>query len=627
MSLDGATAPDPAVLAAMNETLLHRGPDSDGSVIDGPCGLAMRRLSIIDLAGGDQPIANEDGRIKVVQNGEIYNYRELMEELRGRGHTFSTHSDTEVLVHLYEERGPSFVEALRGMFAIAIWDGREQRLLLARDRFGIKPLYYRVAGGTVSFASELKALLRQPGFSRDIDPEALESFLAFNSIPSPLTIFKEARKLPAGHVLVAERGDVTISRFARPEPASADKVRTEGDDVLAEELRDRLRDSVRAHLVSDVPVGVLLSGGIDSAALTALAAGESGYRVSTFSIGFEESSFDELRQARLVAERYGTDHHELVLRPDAIDLLPRLVEAFDEPFGDSSALPTYLVSRLAADTVKVVLSGEGGDELFGGYYTYVADRLAPRLGRAAPLLRPLVDLLPSSSEKVSFDYKAKRFMRGAHLPPVERHHAWKEIFSPEAQDDLLAGDRISDPVDAYRARYAETEGAPELARLQDLDLGIYLVDDLLVKTDRASMAHSLEARVPFLDTEVADLALALETRQKVRGLSKKRLLRRAVEPLVPREIVRGRKQGFSIPVAAWLRGDLEPFARDVLSPETIERQGCLRPEAVTRVLDEHVSGKEDLSRQIWGLLSFTLWFDRYAREPATAVAGSTGGAE
>jgi asparagine synthase (glutamine-hydrolysing) len=627
VSLDGATAPDPAVLAAMNETLLHRGPDSDGSVIDGPCGLAMRRLSIIDLAGGEQPIANEDGRIQVVQNGEIYNYRDLREELRGRGHTFRTHSDTEVLVHLYEERGPAFVEALRGMFAIAIWDSRESRLLLARDRFGIKPLYYRVAGGTVSFGSELKALLRQPGFSREIDPQALESFLAFNSIPSPLTIFKEARKLPAGHTLIAERGEVRVARFARPAPAPADQVTNEGDEALAAELRDRLRDSVRAHLVSDVPVGVLLSGGIDSAALTAMAAGESGYRVSTFSIGFEESSFDELGQARLVAERYGTDHHELVLRPDAVDLLPRLVEAFDEPFGDSSALPTYLVSQLASGTVKVVLSGEGGDELFGGYYTYVADRLAPRLGRAAQLLRPLVDLLPSSSEKVSFDYKAKRFMRGAHLPPVERHHAWKEIFSPEAQDDLLAGDRISDPVDAYRARYAETEGAPELARLQDLDLGIYLVDDLLVKTDRSSMAHSLEARVPFLDTEVADLALALETRQKVRGLSTKRLLRRAVEPLVPKEIVRGRKQGFSIPVAAWLRGDLEPFARDVLSPETIERQGCLRPEAVTRVLGEHVSGREDLSRQIWGLLSFTLWFDRYAREPATAVAGSTGGAE
>ena len=625
VSLDGATAPDPAALAAMNETLVHRGPDSDGSVIDGPCGLAMRRLSIIDLAGGDQPIANEDGRIQVIQNGEIYNYRHLRDELEGRGHTFSTHSDTEVLVHLYEERGPAFVEALRGMFAIAIWDSRENRLLLARDRFGIKPLYYRVADGMVSFASELKALLRQPGFSREIDPQALESFLSFNSIPSPLTIFKEGRKLPAGHILVAERGEVTISRFARPTPAPAGEVRREGDDALAAELRDRLRDSVRAHLVSDVPVGVLLSGGIDSAALTAMAAGESGYRVSTFSIGFEESSFDELDNARLVAKRYGTDHHELVLRPDAVDLLPRLVEAFDEPFGDSSALPTYLVSQLAADTVKVVLSGEGGDELFGGYYTYVADRLAPRVGRAAPFLRPLVELLPSSSEKVSFDYKAKRFVRGAHLPPVERHHAWKEIFSPEAQEELLNEPRISDPLDVYRARYAETEGAPALARLQDLDLGIYLVDDLLVKTDRASMAHSLEARVPFLDTQVAELALALDTRQKVRGFSKKRLLRRAVEPLLPREVVRGRKQGFSIPVAAWLRGDLEPFARDVLSPETVERQGCLSPEAVTQVLDEHVSGREDLSRQIWGLLSFTLWFDRYAREPAAAAAGTGGG--
>ena len=620
VSLDGATAPDPAALAAMNETLLHRGPDSDGSVIDGPCGLAMRRLSIIDLAGGDQPIGNEDGRIQVIQNGEIYNYRELMDELRGRGHTFSTHSDTEVLVHLYEERGPAFVEALRGMFAIAIWDARHGRLVLARDRFGIKPLYYRVAGGQLSFASELKALLRQPGFSREIDPSALESFLAFNSIPAPLTIFSEARKLPAGHTLVAERGEVEIHRYARPTPVPADEVRGEGDEALAEELRGRLRDSVRAHLVSDVPVGVLLSGGIDSATLTALAAAESGYRVSTFSIGFEEQSFSELELARLVAKRYDTDHHELILRPDAVDLLPRLVEAFDEPFGDSSALPTYLVSQLASDTVKVVLSGEGGDELFGGYYTYVADRLAPRVGRAAPLLRPLVERLPSSSEKVSFDYKAKRFVRGAHLPPVERHHAWKEIFSADAQDELLSSPRISDPIDVYRARYAETEGAQDLARLQDLDLGIYLVDDLLVKTDRASMAHSLEARVPFLDPVVAELALALETKQKVRGFSKKRLLRRAAAPLIPREIIRGRKQGFSIPVAAWLRGDLGPFARDVLSPETIERQGYLDPVAVTRVLEDHVSGREDLSRQIWGLLNFTLWFDRYAREPAGSGA-------
>jgi asparagine synthase (glutamine-hydrolysing) len=413
---------------------------------------------------------------------------------------------------------------------------------------------------------------------------------------------------------------VELTRYARPTPVPADQVRGEREEALAEELHARLRDSVRAHLVSDVPVGVLLSGGIDSAALTALAAAESGYQVSTFSIGFEEQSFDELEQARLVANQYGTDHHELVLRPDAIDLLPKLVEAFDEPFGDSSALPTYLVSQLAADKVKVVLSGEGGDELFGGYYTYVADRLAPRVGRAAPLLRPLVERLPSSSERVSFDYKAKRFVRGAHLPPVERHHAWKEIFSLDAQDELLSAPRTTDPLDVYRARYAETEGSQELARLQDLDLGIYLVDDLLVKTDRASMAHSLEARVPFLDPVVAELALALETRQKVRGFSKKRLLRRAAAPLLPKEIIRGRKRGFSIPVAAWLRGDLAGFARDVLSPETVERQGYLDPSAVTRVLDDHIAGREDLSRQIWGLLNFTLWFDRYAREPTEAAA-------
>src|SRR4051812_29843122 len=506
VSLDGATSPDPAALAAMNDTLVHRGPDSDGSMIDGPCGLAMRRLSIIDLAGGSQPIGNEDGRIQVVQNGEIYNYRELMDELRGKGHTFSTHSDTEVLVHLYEERGPSFVEALRGMFAIAIWDARHGRVVLARDRFGIKPLYYRVAAGTLSFASELKALLRQPGFSREIDPAALEAYLAFNSIPAPLTIFTEARKLPPGHTLVAERGEVELFRYARPTPVPADEVRTEGDEALAEELRGRLRDSVRAHLVSDVPVGVLLSGGIDSATLTALAAAESGYRVSTFSIGFEERSFDELELARLVAKRYDTDHHELILRPEAAELLPDVARAFDEPFADSSSLPTWLVSRLASEHVKVALSGEGGDELFGGYFTYVADMLAPRVGRAAAALRPLVDRLPSSSRRVPLEYKAKRFTRGAALPPLERHHAWKEIFSTDARAELMtARNGDSDPLDVYRARYAETAGAEPLARLQDVDTGIYLVDDLLTKTDRASMAHSLEARVPFMDPVVAEL--------------------------------------------------------------------------------------------------------------------------
>jgi asparagine synthase (glutamine-hydrolysing) len=595
----------------MSATLVHRGPDSDGSFVDGPVALAARRLAIIDLETGDQPIANEESTIHVVQNGELYNYRELRAGLERAGHRFRTHGDTEVLVHLYEEHGLDFARRLRGMFAVALWDAPNRRLVLARDRFGIKPLYYRATAGELEFASELRALPRG-----EIDLDALEAFLAFNSIPAPLTIFRETRKLPPGHLLVWENGDSRIERFARPAPAAAGELRGGDEAELIEELRARLRDSVRAHLVSDVPVGVLLSGGIDSSALAALAADESSEPLRTFSIGFEERSFDELEDARLVAARYGTVHRELVLRPDAALLLPALAEAFDEPFADSSALPTYLVSQLAAEDVKVALSGEGGDELFGGYYTYVADLLALRAGRVAGIARPLVDRLPSSSARASFDYKAKRFVRAAHLPPLERHHAWKEIFSPEARAELTGRRHGFDPVDLYRTRFAETENADLLARLQDVDLGLYLVDDLLVKTDRASMAHSLEARVPYLDPVVTNLALALPTRHRVRGFRKKVLLRKAVAPLVPDRIVRGKKRGFSIPAAAWLRGELEPFARETLAPETLRRQGFFRPEAVTGVLDDHVAGKDDLSRQLWGLLAFTLWHERHVeREP------------
>jgi asparagine synthase (glutamine-hydrolysing) len=612
-SPDSAPPPDPEVVARMNSHLVHRGPDSEGLFDGGPAILAARRLSIIDLAGGRQPIASEDGNVVVVQNGEIYNYRELRRELEGRGHRFATASDTEVLVHLYEEHGDGFIERLRGMFALALWDARERRLLLARDRFGIKPLYYGFDEGTLSFASELKAMLELPGFSRRIEPRAMAAYLAFNSIPAPLTIFAGARKLPPGCKLVWRDGSMTLARYARTGPVPGERPRGTAAGPLAAELRETLRDSVRAHLVADVPVGVLLSGGVDSTALAALATEEGGEGVKTFSIGFEESGFDELDRARLIAERYRTDHHELVLRPDAVELLPKLVEAFDEPFGDSSAVPTYLVSQLAAGEVKVALSGEGGDELFGGYYTYVADVLAPRFGRMAALASPLIEALPSSSGKASFDYKAKRFARAAHLPPLERHHAWKEIFAPGGRAALL-GDLAPDwdPVDVYRERYAETAGAEPLARLQDVDLGIYLVDDLLVKTDRSSMAHSLELRVPFLDQQVAEFAFGLPRALKVRGFAKKRLLRRAMAPLLPREILHGRKQGFSIPLAAWLRGPLEPFAREVLAPSTLARQGCLDPAAVTPLIDAHCSGREDLSRQLWGLMAFTLWFDRYA---------------
>ena len=612
-------AVDPERLRAMSATLVHRGPDSDGELLDGPVALAARRLSIIDLEGGDQPIANEDGTVHVVQNGEIYNFRELRAELEQAGHRFSTRSDTEVLVHLYEEHGEGFAERLRGMFAVAIWDSRRRRLVVARDRFGIKPLYYRDESGELMFASELRALPRG-----EVDPDALEAFLAFNSVPAPFSIFAGTYKLPAGHLLVWQDGETRVERYARPVPA---EVRDENSAELAEELRARLRDSVRAHLIADVPVGVLLSGGVDSSLLAALAAQESGEGVHTFSIGFEERSFDELDDARSVASLYGTRHEELTLRPDAALLLPRLAETFDEPFADSSALPTYLVSELAARHVKVALSGEGGDELFGGYYTYAADLLALRVGRFAPVVKPLVERLPSSSRRASFDYKAKRFVRGAALPPLERHHAWKEIFSPDVRAELTGRRSGYDPVDLLRARFEETEGAELLTRLQDVDLGTYLVDDLLVKTDRASMAHSLEARVPYLDPVVAGLAQSLPTRLKVRGLRKKVLLRKAAAPLLPRRIVYGRKRGFSIPAAAWLRGELEPFARDVLAPDTLRRQGFFRPDPVERLIDSHVAGEEDLSRQLWGLLGFTLWHEHHVertpgplREPRLAEA-------
>src|SRR5947199_72009 len=500
-------------LGAMSETLVHRGPDSFGEYADGPVAVAARRLSIIDLETGDQPVGNEDGSVHVVQNGEIYNYVELRRELERNGHVFRTHGDTEVLVHLYEEHGERFAERLRGMFAIAVWDARRRRVVLARDRFGIKPLYYRHVDGELAFASELRALPRG-----EIDHDALAAFLAFNSIPGPLTIFQDTAKLLPGHVLVWEDGVVRSERFARPAPVPANETRGDAEAELVEELRARVRDSVRAHLVSDVPVGVLLSGGVDSSLLAALAAQESSEPLRTFSIGFEERTFDELSDARLVAERYATHHRELVVRPDAALLLPALADAFDEPFADSSALPTYLVSQLAAEDVKVALSGEGGDELFGGYYTYVAD--------------------------------------------------------------------------------------------------------LLVKTDRASMAHSLEARVPYLDTAVTNLALALPRRLKVRGLGKKVLLRKAAEPLLPREIVHGKKRGFSIPAAAWLRGDLEPFARETLASDRLRRQGFFEPEAVTRILDQHVSGREDLSRQLWGLLAFTLWHERHVERTPTSPGGT-----
>ncbi|HEV2785962.1 MAG TPA: asparagine synthase (glutamine-hydrolyzing) [Solirubrobacteraceae bacterium] len=616
-ALDGGRV-DAAPLEAMSASLVHRGPDDAASAVDGPVALAARRLAIIDLAGGRQPIASEDGAVRAVQNGEILNHARLRRDLERAGHRFATRCDTEVLVHLYEQRGEQMLEELRGMFALAIWDARERRLLLARDRFGIKPLYWRTADGVLSFASELKALRAMPGFRGELDGDALEAYFAFNSIPSPFTIFRDVSKLEPGTLLDwRPGGPPQVRRWCRPAPAPAGEVRTEDERELAVELAARLRDSVRAHLVSDVPVGVWLSGGVDSGLLAALAAQESGERLRTFSIGFHERSFDELDRARSVARRLDSNHHEAILGPESAELLPRIAAAFDEPYADSSALPADAVSRLTARHVKVALSGEGGDELFGGYQTYAADTLAPRLSGVARLARPLVERIPSSSRRVSLDYRARRFVRAAGLPPLERQHGWKEILSPALRAELLApahaGRTPRDPVDQLRRRYAETAGAPQLARLQDVDLAPYLADDLLTKTDRMSMAHSLEVRVPFLDPHVAELALALPSSAKVRGLAKKRLLRSVAATLLPREVARGAKRGFSIPLAAWLRGPLLPMARDLLAPAALARGGVLDPAPVTRLLDEHVARRDDHSRALWGLLSFVLWQEHAGR--------------
>ena len=607
-------AVDRDVLAAMSATLAHRGPDSGGEVIDREAGLAARRLAIIDLEGGDQPIAGEDGRVVVVQNGEIYNHAELRAELERAGHVFRTpHSDTEVLVHLYEEHGPRFAERLRGMFAVAVWDGERRRLVLARDRFGIKPLYYRDVAGEFAFASELKALRRLPGLSRELDLDALEAFLAFNAIHGPRTIFREVRKLPPGPRARA-RGRARRGSSATP-PTGPRRSRS-----CATSRGRRWRASCASACATRC---ARTSSPTCPSACCSRAAStpprwprspptESSARVSTFSIGFAERSFSEVELARTIAQRYGTDHHELVVEPDAAELLPTIAAAFDEPFADSSALPTYLVSKLAAEHVKVALTRRGRRRAVRRLRD-LRRRPAGAARRPAPrgCSAPLVERLPSGSGRVPLDYKLKRFTRAAHLPPLERHHGWKEIFSPDARAALLRPERrgSEDPLDVYRARWAETEGADTLARLQDVDRAIYLVDDLLVKTDRMSMAHSLELRVPFLDPAVAELALALPVAARVRGFAKKRLLRSAVEPLVGRDIARGRKKGFSIPAAAWLRGELEPFCREVLGAARLREQGYFEPAAVTRLIDDHVARREDNSRQLWGLMSFSLWQD------------------
>jgi asparagine synthase (glutamine-hydrolysing) len=615
----GDRAPDPAVLKRMNDRLVHRGPDDEGFFLEGPAALAMRRLKIIDLATGHQPMSGEHRRVWAVFNGEIYNYRELTAELAGRGHTFTTRSDTEVIVHAYEERGLASLGDLEGMFAFALWDAHARTLVLARDRLGIKPLYYAVLPEQIVFASELKALVEHPAIDRSLDLTALSHYLAHEYVPAPSSIFRSIRKLPAGHWLTYTDGRVKVEPYwmvdFRPDP-------TINAAEAVEKLRSALDRSVSQQLVSDVPLGVFLSGGIDSSTVAAFAARHVGGRLKTFTIGFEDPSFDESAHARRVASALGTDHHEEVLDARvARDLVERLPDLLDEPLGDASLIPTFLLSRFTRRSVTVALSGDGGDELFAGYPTYQAHRLArvvelvPRCLRRR-LLQPMVDRLPVSLSNLSLDFKLKRFFEGMNYPDVDRHAVWLGSFTPAEQQELFTRDalgRIEPPPSyaAFREILASTPSVHGLERMLYLDLKGYLGEGVLTKTDRASMACSLEVRVPLLDQRLVELAARLPMSLKLRGLTTKYILKRALAGILPREILARPKKGFGIPLGQWFRGTLRPLIREACGAAAVRRGGLFRPETVERLLSEHESGRRDHRKKLYTLLAFQLWASRY----------------
>ncbi|TMA39685.1 MAG: asparagine synthase (glutamine-hydrolyzing) [Deltaproteobacteria bacterium] len=615
---------------AMCDVMTHRGPDDFGEFTEAEVGLGMRRLSIVDVSGGHQPIGNEDGSVQVVCNGEIYNSPALRSGLLARGHRFRTSSDVEVIAHLYEEAGTAALERLDGMFAFALWDRRAHRLVLGRDRVGIKPLYVAENGERLLFGSEAKCLLAA-GVDPALDLQALHDYLTLGYVPGPASIFAGVRQLAPGHLLIAEPGGrVRTERYwdlrdhvgrGAPRP----------DAEWQAELLATLRAAVESHLMSDVPLGVFLSGGLDSSTIVALMHELGVHPIRTFTIGFAEPSFDETDVARQVAARFGTEHHELVVRPDAATLLPQLVRHFDEPFADSSAIPVWHVSELARRHVKVVLSGEGGDEMFAGYETYRARRLAslyarlPRVigGRVLP---ELVRRLPVSHARVSFDYKAKRFVAGAYLPPAAGHLWWKTVLAEDVKAALYANGTAAevDPtVRLFEDLYAESDGE-ELERLQYVDARLFLPADILVKVDRMSMAHSLEARVPFLDRAVVELARRLPARLRLRGLTTKYALRRAMAGRLPAAVVDGRKRGFNVPIPAWLTGELRDFTHDLLAPSRLRRQGLFDPAAVGRLVAEHMTRRVDHSRAIWALLVLVVW-DDLVRGEVAAVASSRRG--
>ena len=623
LQLDGTPAPEDA-LRRMARLTMHRGPDDEGAHHDGACAIGMRRLSIIDLAGGHQPLTNEDGTLWLVANGEIYNYRELRRELEARGHRFRTGSDCETILHLYEEHGDGFVSHLNGMFGFALWDSARKRLLIGRDPLGIKPIYVWTEGNRLLFASEAKALLAAPGVKAELDPVALHSYLALGYVPAPQSIFRGIRKLRPATLMIAGGGRVEERRYWRV-PCDVDRAIPEEEWILR--LRSQLETSVRMQMVSDVPIGAFLSGGIDSSAVVAFMSAHSERPVKTYSIGFAggqaEDFYNELPYARRVAELFGTDHHEILVRPDVVSLLPRLLWHMDEPIADTAFITTYLVSEFARRDVTVILSGVGGDELFGGYRRYLGSRYQVSFDRMPPWMRraafALGEKLPSDrhSPMLNAMRLAKGFLSTAGLPFEERYRSYVQVFSNDVAAQLLRHASSVDR-DSLDDAFGGATSDDDLNRMLAVDAETQLPDDLLLLTDRMSMAVSLECRVPLLDQELVELAARIPEDIKIKGGRLKRAMKRSLRGLLPDDILERQKRGFGTPMGAWLKGELAPMVNDLLSEQSIEARGLFRYPEVERLIADHAANRIDGTDQLLSLVNLEIWARIYldARTPA-----------
>ena len=610
----------------MRHVLAHRGPDDAGNHVadfesggrQGRVGLGHSRLSIIDLTTGHQPLSNEDGTIWVVLNGEIYNFQELRGDLESRGHVFRTDTDTEVIVHLYEERGADCLKELRGMFAFAVWDGRGRSLFLARDRIGQKPLCYRAEKNRFIFASELKAIIQIKGVPRELSLTALHHYLTFQYVPHPLTMLKGISKLSPGHYLIWKDGHVEVTEYWRPPFAPSERL-PERDYI--EQLRALLTESVKLRLISDVPLGAFLSGGIDSSIIVGLMSQLSSDPVKTFSIGFEEKRYDELDYARLVAKHFGTDHKEFIVRPNAVEIIPKLVWHYDEPFADSSAIPTYCVSQITREHVTVALTGDAGDEGFAGYPRYRAVRLGLWFDRLPKFLRRMLAgemwrFLPVSVEQKTVRRRIQRLFTALNMPPRERYARWCAIFDDTRKhtlysDELLAQFKDHPSHEIFCDEYNKVPDIDFLGQTTFVDYMRYMPDDLLCKVDIASMAHGLECRAPLLDHKVLEFIATLPTDLKLRGRTDKYLLRRTFGHMLPKVILRRKKMGFGVPIADWFRGKLQGYVRDILLDDTALQRGYFNPDAVRDLVEDHVAGRADHGYRLWSLLMFELWHRKF----------------